>query len=75
MSSAVGITGYVFWCLSTRDYSYENLFQLSIDRRQWKLYNKHNLDIKQYFELKENLNKLTNFEKLLCSNKKRSNEI
>lgn len=50
-TAGVGIIGYMFYVLTRRDYTYEMLNQITVTRRQKKLYDRANLDIHEYQRL------------------------
>ena len=43
--------GYAFYMLTRRDYTYEVLNQITVNRRQKRLYEKAHLDVDEYTRL------------------------
>lgn len=57
-SAGTGILGYVFYCLTLKEYTYETLHGVAYSRRRLKLYEAQKFDLLKYYEMKEKVDGL-----------------
>ncbi|KAJ3034546.1 hypothetical protein HDV00_004959 [Rhizophlyctis rosea] len=53
VGAGTGILGYMFYMITSKEYTYESLSAITVTRQQRRLYQKHKFDIKHYVDLKD----------------------